>query len=69
MVSGSPGRELNPRPRPYQGRAIPLSHRGAIDRFCLDIFLAGPEGFEPSTSGLEARRSIQAKPRAQREGS
>ena len=22
------GRDLNPRPRPYQGRAIPLSHQG-----------------------------------------
>ena len=25
---------------------------------------AGPGGFEPPTSGLEARRSVQAKPRA-----
>ncbi len=28
--SKSLGRELNPRPRPYQGRAIPLSHRGTM---------------------------------------
>ena len=26
------GRDLNPRPRPYQGRAIPLSHQGTIDQ-------------------------------------
>ena len=26
--------------------------------------VAGPGGFEPPTSGLEARRSVQAKPRA-----
>lgn len=24
------GRDLNPRPRPYQGRAIPLSHQGTV---------------------------------------
>ncbi len=65
----SPGRELNPRPRPYQGRAIPLSHRGAFDCLLPGYILAGPEGIEPSTSGLEARRYIQAKPRAQRETS
>ncbi len=26
------GRDLNPRPRPYQGRAIPLSHQGTVDQ-------------------------------------
>lgn len=64
MIEGSPGRDLNPRPRPYQGRAIPLSHRGALSFINFNI-ATGPEGFEPSTSGLEARRYIQAKPRAQ----
>ena len=54
---------MNPRPRPYQGRAMPLSHRGVFILFSL-FFLAGSEGFEPPAFGLEARRSILAKPRA-----
>ena len=41
----------------YQGRAIPLSHRG-------NLTFTGPVGFEPTTFGLEARRYILAKPRA-----
>ena len=46
----SSGRGLNPRPRPYQGRALPLSYQSAL----LSVpFTKRETGLEPATLSLE----------------
>ena len=44
----SPGAELNCRPFPYQGNALPLSYPGLMPRRRGVKYLVGREGFEPS---------------------
>ena len=53
-------------PQPHYTDSIRLPRINSLLPFRLFYsFLAGPVGFEPTTSGLEGRCYIQTKPRAQ----
>ena len=48
----SPGRELNPRPHPYQGCALPLSYLGLLT--CPSRQMERVAGIEPASSAWKA---------------
>jgi hypothetical protein len=63
----SPRADLNRRPRPYQGRALPTELHGPIAKRAQSARVERETGFEPATPSLEGSCSSQlsySRPRA-----
>jgi hypothetical protein len=54
-ITWCPWRESDPRPLPYQGSALPLSHMGAYRLSHTDLNLERGTGIEPAALAWKAR--------------